>query len=299
MDTIEIISVCGEAAAGTLDVANRGSRRLQTANSFHFLLRVRAPTENDASLLLRILNSQLALSSTLTAIGTHISTFSAMTGTITGFSELDFFVTNQAGTIVRQKVYYPDWGNTETCISDGNEPDYMRANPSAWVFNTLAGCCARYFSWNQASCLASGGTTVTGTANATNLWFPDWENTSPNNFRCLQDTNTTNPPEYIANNPTSWLRSTVNDCCERYFGWAFNACITASGGNSTAAAGTVQWYVNWELRQCIQDCPASSSNANCGGLRQPWDPLYATASECCSQKLSWLDANICTPTGQV
>jgi len=301
-DSITVTSVCGEATTAGANIFTfegrnvRHLRHLQSANAFHYLLTVRTPTEDDAGILLKILNSQLALPATLTAMQGHIQAWGFPTATITGYTQLNFFIKNSAGTIVRQKVYYPDWGNTETCIADGNEPEYMRNNPTAWVFNTADACCTRYFSWSKETCLAGANSTSTsGTRNATNLWFPDWE--SGGSVKCIQDTNTTTPPEYIAANPNSWMRTTSTDCCERYFGWDTNNCLHSSGGANATAAGSSDWYVNWADFQCVKDCVASTTDLNCGGLKQRWDEGFNTANTCCTAKLSWKSTTICTPTG--
>ena len=113
----------------------------------------------------------------------------------------------------------------------------------------------------------------------------------------IQDTNTTTPPEYIAANPNSWMRTTSTDCCERYFGWDTNNCLHSSGGANATAAGSSDWYVNWADFQCVKDCVASTTDLNCGGLKQRWDEGFNTAKTCCTAKLSWKSTTICTPTG--
>lgn len=305
-DSITVTSVCGEATTEGSQVFTQEQfatrRRLQGQNAYHYILTVRTPTEDDAGILLKILNSQLAMASTLTAIQAHMNTWGLTNVVVTGFTALNFFILNNAGTVVRSRVFYPDWGNTETCIADGNEPEYMRANPTQWVFTTLDGCCTRYYSWNMAACAASGtNTTLGGTSsavNATQLWFPDWQNIGTT--RCLQDTNTTNPPEYMVNNPNAWLRATANDCCERYFGYNLPGCLVNAGAQNTtsaAAAGSDAWYVNWVDFQCVKDCTVNATEPDCGGLKNVWDTGYASAAVCCQTKLGWRNATTCTPTG--
>jgi len=296
-DKIEVASVCGSIPTTTtiLYETARSGRNLQAAdNTLRYILTVTTPTADDASILLRILNSQLSLESTRAAIQQHMKTWGLDATVIIGFTFLDFFVM-QGNTIIRSKVYYPDWGNKETCVADGNEPSYMKDNPDAWVFTTLKACCARYYGWNQANCEASGasGTGVTGN-NATMLWFPDWATSQ--SIKCIQNDNTTAAPDYMANNPTGWMKTTVTGCCERYFNWDLNKCLPNSGVvNATAGSG--EWYVNWVTYQCVKDCLSSGSDANCGGLKQQWDSSYTTAGACCTGKLAWKDKNTCTPTG--
>lgn len=42
----------------------------------------------------------------------------------------------------RSGLYYPNWKNNaiEQCINDGNEPNYMSNNPSAWMHETVESC---------------------------------------------------------------------------------------------------------------------------------------------------------------
>ncbi|KAL7504512.1 hypothetical protein ACHAXN_005395 [Cyclotella atomus] len=39
-------------------------------------------------------------------------------------------------------LFYPDFsGQNTSCLADGNEPAYMKANPSLWMYTTLSDCC--------------------------------------------------------------------------------------------------------------------------------------------------------------
>ena len=44
------------------------------------------------------------------------------------------------------QVFYPDWdGHTGTCLSDGNQPLYMKKNKEEWLYDSLEECCERYY----------------------------------------------------------------------------------------------------------------------------------------------------------
>ena len=48
--------------------------------------------------------------------------------------------------------------------------------------------------------------------------------------------------------------------------------------------------------KCVKDCEPGShldSNGDCGGIADPWFPLFPSVIDCCNAKLSWLDANEC------
>lgn len=85
------------------------------------------------------------------------------------------------------------------------------------------------------------------------------------------------------------LYSSLEDCCEANVNWDKDSCIHSSKG--TEATGTLEWYVDWSLSQCVQDC-ASASGTSCGGLAKAWDVLYKDSSACCN-RLSWLSRSKC------
>lgn len=51
-------------------------------------------------------------------------------------------------------LYFPDWDtNSGTCLQ-GTPPEYMESNPEGWLFETLEGCCERYYGgWNYNKCM--------------------------------------------------------------------------------------------------------------------------------------------------
>jgi hypothetical protein len=59
--------------------------------------------------------------------------------------------------------------------------------------------------------------------------------------------------------------------------------------------GSGVYYVDWVNFVCVKDCPISSGDPRCGGLKKGWDDGYSTADECCSSKLSWVNHEECTP----
>ncbi|KAL3782222.1 LOW QUALITY PROTEIN: hypothetical protein ACHAWO_000795 [Cyclotella atomus] len=46
-------------------------------------------------------------------------------------------------------LYYPDWAGVDTCVNDGNAPDYMSSNPTEWMYESLVDCCKRYYPWKD------------------------------------------------------------------------------------------------------------------------------------------------------
>ena len=53
-------------------------------------------------------------------------------------------------------LFYPDWaGTNKGCLNDGNEPNYMAANPTQWMHSTLDSCCKKYYFYDHAKCISS------------------------------------------------------------------------------------------------------------------------------------------------
>ena len=79
------------------------------------------------------------------------------------------------------KMYYPAWPSNH-CFNDGKEPEYMRNNPTAYMLPSKESCCARYFSYRYAACIANsnngniGGGLTGGTSPILNevQWYADW-----------------------------------------------------------------------------------------------------------------------------
>jgi hypothetical protein len=100
-------------------------------------------------------------------------------------------------------MYYPDWdGSNNGCIADGNAPDYMVANPSHWMFESLSECCERFYSWDLSRCDPSGSST-------SNLWCMSWDSNS-----CVQGCN-------------SWdyTYETQVECCDQSMWWDKTGCL--------------------------------------------------------------------------
>jgi hypothetical protein len=54
---------------------------------------------------------------------------------------------------VTKSAFYPDWyGNNLGCLSDGNPPEWITANPSYYMSDKLEVCCIKVYQWNCNSC---------------------------------------------------------------------------------------------------------------------------------------------------
>lgn len=114
--------------------------------------------------------------------------------------------------------WFPDWGGrTGTCKNDGSYPRYMGVMGSYFT-NSLDSCCQRYYSWDYHNCAGDSGTLPNG-------YYPNWGNVE---VKCLKSSE--EMPPYIRAEPEKWMYNDIAACCKRYYSWAYNDCVTGSGG---------------------------------------------------------------------
>jgi hypothetical protein len=163
--------------------------------------------------------------------------------------------------------YYPDWTGDDICKNDGEGPTYMALNPTMWLHDTLAECCAQNYDWKMNECMSLAEDGGTG------LYYPDW---SGDNEACLNDSQ---EPQYMIQNPSIWMFSTLAECCEKYYSYNLATCTGAS-----PSTGTTKYWMDWTNKKCVQDCVGSSP---CGGLAESWDKKYDTKTECCVENMNY------------
>ena len=84
---------------------------------------------------------------------------------------------------------------------------------------------------------------------------------------------------------------TTLECCKAELGWK-NADLCASESDPSST-GTLQFYVNQQEKKCVQDCPTTGGGSCRGPPKQSTAQLFATATDCCEEKLSWLSLAKC------
>lgn len=181
--------------------------------------------------------------------------------------------------------FYPAWDGTKKCRNDAEVPDYMRRNPSQWVYDDLESCCERYYSSEQAGCLTNSGGNPTDSASLE--WYVDHENEV-----CVQDCLEDSGGQCGGLvSPWKTLFESPSACCETTLTWiSTSSCTFASLGQTNP--GTFKWYSNFAENRCVMDCPKS---ATCGGiLESAYVDLHETAADCCSSKLGWVEIDNCT-----
>lgn len=151
--------------------------------------------------------------------------------------------------------------------------------------SSLRACCEKYFSWDIIMCTGDEeGPVPPG-------YYPNWLN---GESKCFGEDDREDIPDYMRNNPGDWFEGEAEACCERYFSWDYNRCVSLTSGSSTTpAGGTSEWWVDWQIRKCVKNCNDPTDD-DCGGLAKPWDELFGGASECCASRLSYVERSECT-----
>lgn len=204
--------------------------------------------------------------------------------------------------------WYPDYSATgnNSCVDDGNVPEYMLINVKAWMFPNKEGCCKRYFSWDiEGTCMetSSSSAATTAAVDEEHAWYPSWTKL----FACSDDPDS--EPFYMKEDPTAWMFRTQEDCCKRNFKWTVDACmeVPSTRMSQQQDQGPSQvwppvqdskWYVNWNHYKCVQDCEdvGDGDSANCGGMANSWSKRFDTIADCCAKEIFWINADVCAAT---
>ena len=93
-------------------------------------------------------------------------------------------------------------------------------------------------------------------------------------------------------NGNSFIKSSLENCCNWFYSWDFTNCMILGGASSSAYA-TNEFYVNYYSNSCKQSCLEGTAGLNCGGIAPSWKEVFATASSCCEDTLWWVETNKC------
>eukprot|EP00970_Alexandrium_tamarense_P008229 scaffold1576_cov192-Alexandrium_tamarense.AAC.7 len=113
-------------------------------------------------------------------------------------------------------LYYPAWGDAETCLNDGQQKEYMNDNAESWLYPDLESCCKRYYSWDEVGCLrtnaeatlvSSSGSALAFPDPTADLYYPAWGTTES----CVNDGAA---PAYMTKQPDTWMHATLAACCK-------------------------------------------------------------------------------------
>jgi len=106
------------------------------------------------------------------------------------------------------------------------------------------------------------------------LYYPDW---TKGNGGCKTGGG---QPLYMTNAPTTWMFATLNNCCERYYGWMLDECKGTSGG---APSGL--WYPDWAGPD--DTCKNDGSEPQYMDLN-PVAWMHSSKQACCDANFGWM-----------
>lgn len=183
-----------------------------------------------------------------------------------------------------QKFYLDSTENICVQDCDGSAPCGGIIEQS-WVglYDTIELCCSNALSsLDPTYCAAQSNPSVTNT----NKWFVEGS-------ICKKDCAGTGDE---CASPSSWdkLYDNAEACCQGKLSWVQeDFCKTRSDpttyGNAQGAY-TDKWYVDYDDHACKKDC--GTSDPACKQLESSTQ-LYASAADCCSAKLGWIDSSTC------
>lgn len=295
-DRVAVTKICGQDVEHEVDYSSSSRlRRLSSDNNIvEFTVILIALTEDDVRQKDALLGQYLqgpSLDSIIADIFNEITT-NGSTQTLSSITAIYYEFINSF--IRGLGLYYPAWGGSrDTCINDGNQPDYMNLQPDLWMTESLIDCCLTYYGWIPDECVMQNAeaTIISGSDSASiadstaNLYYPDWTGTNT----CT----TGDAPGYMKRQPEIWMYSTLEDCCKAYYDWDegdYDACVSIAGGVVPTQVPVDGWYVKWDSFTCVRNCEGASP---CGGIRKKWNVLHQTQKICCSEHL-WWTGNDCT-----
>ena len=175
--------------------------------------------------------------------------------------------------IIYSCIKDPDWsaqGSDQGCLSDGNQPAYMNADPGSYMHSTLDKCCSTHFAWNYDGCMGLLDDTCVRA-----LWYPDWEGTDNG---CVRDGA---EPLYMTENSVVYLFSTKRDCCEEHYSFSLEKCLGTSAGTSGR-----KYYPDWLGDNTCKNNGAAPTYM----VQNPAMWLSDTLEACCNTHYSWKKA---------
>jgi hypothetical protein len=106
------------------------------------------------------------------------------------------------------------------------------------------------------------------------LFYPVWASGSEG---CLNDGN---EPSYMSANPADYMSSTLDKCCNTFFGWNYDICM----GLLDDSCARALWYPDWDGENvgCTKDGEEPYYMTS-----NPMSYLFAQRSDCCSEHYEW------------
>ena len=77
------------------------------------------------------------------------------------------------------------------------------------------------------------------------------------------------------------LYDSLDDCCKTNVSWDVDSCKYGSQG--TDAPGSGDYYIDWSIEQCVQDCNTEATGSQCKGIAKSWQTTFGSEETCCKQ----------------
>ncbi|EJK64147.1 hypothetical protein THAOC_15151, partial [Thalassiosira oceanica] len=109
---------------------------------------------------------------------------------------------------------------------------------------------------------------------ADSLYYPDW---TRRNGGCKTGGG---QPTYMTLDPATWMKASLDKCCELYFGWMLNQCKGASAGSSSGL-----WYPDWAGTD--DTCKNDGNEPEYMALN-PDSWMHSLKQSCCEANYGWI-----------
>ena len=168
------------------------------------------------------------------------------------------------------------------CLSlnrnDGDEPDYMAADPLTWQSSSMESCCKKFFGgYLYETCIGRYPPDQDDCNRM--LYYPDWEGS---NKGCTDDGQ---EPYYMLSNSDYFLSNTKEECCKKFYEWDYYTC---TGTLPKLTHG--EYYPDWSGSSTLT-CLNDNKIPQYMLTNQAWY-LSTTLQQCCERHFFW-DLNKC------
>ena len=137
---------------------------------------------------------------------------------------------------------YPDFTfGANTCLCDGNEPEYMKARPSEYLYPTCDECCEIKFPWVEMTCRAG-----CGEVECVDQYWADYSTGTCKKDCCPED----DASECQPVPPPIILFDSIDLCCSQgLLGVNTDYCVSRSDDTYTD-----KWVPDYRSETCRELC---------------------------------------------
>ncbi|KAK1743061.1 putative peroxidase family protein [Skeletonema marinoi] len=86
------------------------------------------------------------------------------------------------------------------------------------------------------------------------------------------------------------LYDSLDECCKTNVSWDVDTCKYGSQGDE--APGSGDYYIDWSIEKCVQDCNIEAPGSQCNGIAKSWQTTFGSEETCCKQ-ISWVNRRDC------